>query len=154
MKRLGLHFGRRFHKSIWSPWLEHRLLQGPLKIKLEIKANPSFLCLCIRGTSRQQGCQIFLVQHTKMGKIYQNEYKIYQMAIKYTYGSKIDEMKCSNIYKHFSLQDTLKFTQIGILLVWKSGNTARQWKRLVRLKIPVWMNGSAWYIHACIHTCM
>jgi hypothetical protein len=29
-----------------------------------------------------QGCQIFLVQHTK--KIYQNDHKIYQMAINYT----------------------------------------------------------------------
>jgi hypothetical protein len=36
-----------------------------------------------------QGCQIFLVQHTKTGKIYQNgenipnDHQIYQMAIKW-----------------------------------------------------------------------
>jgi hypothetical protein len=32
---------------------------------------------------RGQGCQIFLVQHSKMGKNIPNDHKIYQMAVKY-----------------------------------------------------------------------
>jgi hypothetical protein len=33
--------------------------------------------------NKGQGCQIFLVQNTKTGKILPNYHKIYQMAIKY-----------------------------------------------------------------------
>jgi hypothetical protein len=38
--------------------------------------------------SARHSCQIILVQNTKTGKIYQNDHKIYQMAI-----TKIFEMK-------------------------------------------------------------
>jgi hypothetical protein len=31
-----------------------------------------------------QGCQILLVQHTKTGKRYTNNHKMYQMTTKYT----------------------------------------------------------------------
>jgi hypothetical protein len=50
--------------------------------------------------------RFFFLQHTKTGKCIPNNYKMYQMAIKYKNGCKI--------YQHLPLQDPPKFTQIWI----------------------------------------
>jgi hypothetical protein len=39
---------------------------------------------CDFQTLSSRGARFFLVQHTKTGKIYLNDQKIYQVAIKYT----------------------------------------------------------------------
>jgi hypothetical protein len=46
-------------------------------------------------------------------RMYQNGRKIYQMAIKYTKWQ-LNRPNGHKIYQHLSLQDTAKFTQIGI----------------------------------------
>jgi hypothetical protein len=59
-------------------------------------------------------CQIFvLVQHTKTGKVYQKDHKLYQVTIKYTKWQQ-NRQNGLTICQHLSLQDTPKFTQILI----------------------------------------
>jgi capsular polysaccharide biosynthesis protein len=60
-----------------------------------------------------QGCQIFSVQHTKTGKRYTKEPKMYQMAI-HLYNLAVNRQHDHKKYQHLPLQDLLKFTQIGI----------------------------------------
>jgi hypothetical protein len=56
---------------------------------------------CIQYSETEHGCQIFLgTTSTKTEKIYPNGHKIFETTIKYTKGSKIDQMaiKFTNIF--------------------------------------------------------
>jgi hypothetical protein len=61
----------------------------------------------------KQGCQIFLGTTYQNGENIQNDYKIYQMAIKY-FQWQLNRPNARKIYQDFILQDQPKFTQIGI----------------------------------------
>jgi hypothetical protein len=61
-----------------------------------------------KATERHRVARLTLLQHTKTVKMYQNDHKIYQMAI--TYGSKIDQINTifSNIFHCKTLQNLPK----------------------------------------------
>jgi hypothetical protein len=61
-----------------------------------------------------QGCQIFLLQHTKTGKTIPNYHKLYHMAINYI-KLMSNRPNGQSIYQYFPFQNSPKFTQIGIL---------------------------------------
>jgi hypothetical protein len=54
-----------------------------------------------------------MIQHTKTGKNLPNDYKIYQMAIKY-FQWPYNRPNLHKIYQHFQFEDHPKFTQIGL----------------------------------------
>jgi hypothetical protein len=71
------------------------------------------MCVFKRNVPKRRVARFFLVQLTKAGKICQNGHWIYQMVIKYSKW-KWNRPNGHKIYQHISLQDTRKFTQIGI----------------------------------------
>jgi hypothetical protein len=69
----------------------------------------------IGETSPPRVVSFFLVQHRyQNGKIYLNGQKMYKLAKNIPHGSEIYQM--AKIYRHLSMQDTPKFTQIGIFV--------------------------------------
>jgi hypothetical protein len=68
-------------RKIWQPWRDS---EGKLKfVRRQNKSNCKVATFegCLPAFARQ-GCQILLIQHTKMGKDITNNHKIYQMATK------------------------------------------------------------------------